>query len=36
MILNRMILNRQNQRQNKQFSFSFALIRIMHSITPGL
>jgi len=35
MILNRMILNRQNKRKNKQFSFSFALIRIMHSTTPN-
>lgn len=36
MILNRMILNRQNQRKNKQFSFSFAMTRIMHSTIPGL
>ena len=31
-----MILNRQNQRQNEQFSFSFALICINHSIIFGL
>lgn len=31
----KMILNRQNQRKNKQLSFSFALIRIMHSTIPG-
>jgi hypothetical protein len=30
-----MILNQQNQRQNKLFSLSFALMRIMHSIRLG-